>query len=75
MARVPLNTQNFINDMYKIYVEEYATLYIVSVKKFSSALPCAIGWKYRKKDGYKTASQAAQAAVYELSGQITEERN
>ena len=68
MARVPLNTQNFINSTYEIYVEEYATLYVVSVKKFRSALPCAVGWKYRKKDGFKTASQAAQAAVDELLG-------
>ena len=35
---------------YSIYIDEFATVWRVSAKRRGHAMPCAVGWPYKKKD-------------------------
>lgn len=37
-------------DGYSIYIDEFATVWRVSAKRKGYAMPCAVGWSYKKKD-------------------------
>lgn len=37
-------------DDYSIYIDEFATVWRVSAKRRGYAMPCAVGWSYKKQD-------------------------